>query len=240
MNANEKADRAEGRRRIYLMRHGDVSYFAADGRPFRPDIVPLNDEGRRQAAAAAQALADVTFERVASSDLPRCVETAAIVAGSRQAPVTILPALREIRPGRLAEIPVEKMEQSFVGAFTECIGRDTRFLGGESFGSLQDRVMRALAELLADQSWRSLLLVAHGGVNRTLLCHALGADLNGFAALEQDPACINILDVDAMGKWVVRLVNYTPYNPVKNGMQRTTMGRLFDEYLRTRPPMQAT
>jgi broad specificity phosphatase PhoE len=33
------------RRRIYLMRHAQVAYFE-DGRPLRPDLVPLTEEGR--------------------------------------------------------------------------------------------------------------------------------------------------------------------------------------------------
>src|SRR5262249_15014589 len=60
------------RRRIYLVRHADVSYFDGDGRPVRPDTVPLNPEGRRQAEALARELAAVPFDRAVSSDLPRC------------------------------------------------------------------------------------------------------------------------------------------------------------------------
>jgi probable phosphoglycerate mutase len=85
---------------------------------------------------------------------------------------------------------------------------------------------------LADSSWKTLLLVAHGGVNRVLLTHALGSGLAGFAALEQDAGCINVLDVDAVGRWIVRLINYTPYNAVKIGLELTTMERLYQDYCR--------
>ena len=44
------------RRRIYLMRHGQVAYFV-DGRPVRPDDVHLTDEGRRETHVTAEALA---------------------------------------------------------------------------------------------------------------------------------------------------------------------------------------
>ena len=40
------------RRRLYLMRHGAVSYFRDDGTPVDPDAVVLNEDGRAQAAAA--------------------------------------------------------------------------------------------------------------------------------------------------------------------------------------------
>ena len=39
-----------------------------------------------------------------------------------------------------------------------------------------------------------LLVVGHGGVNRVLLLEALGLGLQGLGALEQDPACLNVLD----------------------------------------------
>ena len=68
------------RRRLYLMRHGAVSYFGADGRPVDPDDVSLNDEGRAQAEAAHALLEGVAFDRVLASGLPRTLETARIVA----------------------------------------------------------------------------------------------------------------------------------------------------------------
>ena len=59
------------RRRLYLMRHGDVTYFDADGRSHRPDEVGLNEDGKRQAQAAAKALREITFDRVLASNLRR-------------------------------------------------------------------------------------------------------------------------------------------------------------------------
>src|SRR5262249_60390460 len=97
-------------------------------------------------------------------------------------------------------------------------------------GALWARVLACRGGLLAEPGWRHLLVVAHGGVNRTVLAHALGSGLAGFTALEQDPGCINILDVDDAGRWLVRLVNHTPYNAAKVGLDLTTMERLYREY----------
>jgi broad specificity phosphatase PhoE len=221
-----------GRRRVYLLRHGDVSYFDAEGQPHRPATVPLNAEGRAQAEAAARELAAVPLDRVLASDLIRSVETAQIVMAGRALPLETRAELREVQPGRLADLPAAGLEQAFVGAFTGAISRETRFLGGESFGALADRVLTCWGELLADRRWRQLLVVAHGGVNRVLLTHALGLPLHGFGVLEQDPGCINILDVDDAGRWLIRLVNYTPYNAIKRGLELTTMERLYRQYRR--------
>ena len=229
MKATEKWARPV-RRRIYLLRHGDVSYFDGDGRPFHPETVPLNAEGRAQADSACRALADIPIDRVVSSDLLRSVETARLVSADRDIPVEERKELREIRPGRLADIPAGDLENAFVGAFGSIITRETRFLAGETFGSLADRVLPCFRQLLLDSAWRHLVIVAHGGVNRTIIANALGMELRGFGAIEQDPACINILDVDGQGRVLIRLVNYTPYNPAKNGLDLTTMERLYLQY----------
>jgi len=85
-------------------------------------------------------------------------------------------------------------------------------------------------QFVADPSWRHALVVAHGGVNRVLLAHALGGELALLSAFEQDPCCLNILDVDDAGRCLVRLVNHTPYATVKLGLELTTMERLYMEY----------
>ena len=212
------------------MRHGDVSYFDEQGKPFRPATVPLNQDGRLQAEAAARALAQIPLDRIVASDLLRSTETANLMIAGRSLRLETSTEFREIQPGRLADIPTDAVEQAFLLAFSGGIGRDTRFLAGETFGSLVDRVLGAFRILLADPNWQHLLLVAHGGVNRTILAHALGLDLPGFGVLEQDPGCLNILDVDDAGRWLVRLMNYTPYNAAKKGMELTTMEGLYLQY----------
>lgn len=215
------------RRRLYLMRHGEVSYVVG-GRPVPPDGVELNDTGREQAAAAGLLLAGVPFDRAVATGLPRTVETARAVLGQRDLPLEIVPELREIRGGSNDDIlTAEDPKGVFIGAFSGALTRERRFLMGESFGDFQDRVLPAWRALLADRSWRHLLLVAHGGTNRVLLCDMLGIDLGGAGHFEQDPACVNILDFDEHDYAIVRMLNYTPYNPHKFGDTLTTMERYF-------------
>jgi phosphoserine phosphatase len=217
------------RRRVYLLRHGDVSYFP-EGRPVPPEGVSLNDQGRSQAQATARALAEVPFDRAISSGLPRTDETAAIVVGERDLAVETQPALREIRPGRLADIPPEALRATFTEALTRPLTAEDRFMMGESFGDLQARVLPAYHALVADRSWQRLLIVAHGAVNRVILGDVLGVGLESFGHLEQDPACINIFDLDERGYGIIRLLNYTPYSVIKAGIELTSMERYFMEY----------
>lgn len=222
------------RRRIYLLRHADVSYFDASGKPARPDTVPLTERGREQAVAAQQSLAEIPIDRAICSGLPRTVETARKVIGGRSIDIESWHELREIEPGRLADLPVDSIGKAFLGSLGGELSREARFLGGETFGSMLDRVLHALARLVADQSWDHVLIVAHGAVNRAILCQALGSGLGGFGGIEQDACCINILDVEDSGRLLVRLLNHTPYNHAKIGMQKTTMEQLLLDYLRPR------
>ena len=217
------------RRRIYLMRHGAVSYFGTN-QPFRPNVVPLNEEGRRQAASTADVLAPVSFDRAIASTLTRTVETAEIVTQGRGLQIESVEALCEIRPGGVSEISADAVEKTIAGAFRN-LSRESPFLGGETFGSLIDRVGAWFDEFVRDESWRSALIVAHGGVNRVLLARALGSGLESFGSIEQEPACINIIDVDASGRVLVRLMNHSPYNAVKQRIELTTMERLYVEFL---------
>src|SRR5206468_11192196 len=135
-----------GRRRVYLMRHAEVSYFNAAGRPRRPRGVSLTAEGREQAAAAARALAPVPLDRVVISGLPRTVETARIVAGDRPLTPEVRPELREIEGGRLRDVAEGQIEALFTRAFVR-IDRATQFLGRETFGALVDRAVPAFRAL---------------------------------------------------------------------------------------------
>ena len=217
------------RRRIYLMRHAAVAYFE-NGRPLRPEDVPLTEEGIEQAGAAGAALASVRFDRAVTSGLPRSIETARIVAPGVEAEPW--PELRELEGARLGDIPEDQLERAFVQAFHGILSEETRFLGGETIGSLFDRVLPALDRLLADPAWDVLLAVLHGGVNRAILSYALTGRRMFLGGFEQAPACINVLDVGDTG-WIVRAVNVAPYDPVHLRGRLTTMEELWAEFRST-------
>jgi broad specificity phosphatase PhoE len=211
---------------MYLMRHAAVAYFD-DGRPLHPDDVPLTAEGIEQARAAGEALAPVRFDRVLTSGLPRTVETARLVAPGVD--VEAWPELRELEGGRLGDIPEDELERTFVHAFHGVVPEDARFLGGETIGSLFDRVLPAIDRLRGDPDWDVVLAVLHGGVNRAILSYALTGRREFLGGFEQAPACINVLDVDER-VWVVRAVNAAPYDPVHLRGRLTTMEELWAQF----------
>jgi len=208
------------RRRLYLLRHAEVSYVGERN----PETVLLTDRGREQAVAARRALEGVEFDLLVTSSLPRTVETAAIVAPGREPEQW--PEFDEWRGGSLDGLQRDELERLFVGAL-HVRDEAERFLGGESLGEALDRVLPAFERLVA-REWETALAVFHGGVNRLLLSHALAGGRSYFSAFEQAPACINVLDLGDDGMWIVRTVNYVPYDPL-HPARTTTMEHLWEE-----------
>lgn len=232
------------RRRIFLMRHGSVTYFDASGKPRLPESVPLNADGRAQADAAGDAFraAGVRFDRVIVSGLPRTAETAArvlarLAPGSAPPAPEVWPELQEIRGGRLSAIPSVELKRAFTGAFEGLVAPEQRFLGGESVGELMDRVHPALARLRGDADWDTVLMVLHGGVNCAILSWALTGQRLFLGGLAQAPGCINALDVGVDERdWVLRLMNHSPPDALQAGARSTTMEALFEQYRKSREP----
>ena len=69
-----------------------------------------------------------------------------------------------------------------------------RIPAGESLGDMRDRVVPRLQQLVAAHPGESLALVAHAGVNRVILCHALSLPLENIFRLDQNYGCLNIID----------------------------------------------
>jgi probable phosphoglycerate mutase len=211
------------------MRHAEVRYFEG----VHPEHVVLTEDGRGQAEAAAAALKDIPFDRVVTSGLERTLETARIVAPDREPESRY--GLREIESGDIRALSPDEVQTMMTAAFRGVVPLETRFLGGEPVGDFVDRIVPELEELLAAEDWDVALLVLHGAVNRAVLSHALTGERIFLGAFEQSPGCINVLDVGADGRWVVRGVNHIPYDPVHAGGPRlTTMERLWQEYLDSR------
>ena len=193
---------------LYLIRHGAV--VSAGGKAFIGQIdLPINEEGVEQAWALRQWLEPVSFTRVLSSDLLRCQRSAQIIAG-RTARIESMTALREISLGDWEGFSFQEIQERFPEAYA-ARGRDMenwRPPRGESFADCHARVDKALKEILAE-SQGNVLLVGHAGVNRLILCAALGIPVRNLHSLGQDYGCVNMVEFGPE-RTRVQLMNYTP------------------------------
>ncbi|MEK6679369.1 MAG: histidine phosphatase family protein, partial [Nitrospirota bacterium] len=53
---------------------------------------------------------------------------------------------------------------------------------------------KELTNIVKDHKGEEILIVAHGGVNRTILCRALGLDLKYLFRIEQRYGALNIIE----------------------------------------------
>ncbi|WP_156921053.1 histidine phosphatase family protein [Fundidesulfovibrio putealis] len=184
---------------VYLLRHGQT----IPETPWRflgQRDVPLSDAGRAQAAAWRDALSGVDFAGACCSDLARCRDTAAIILEGRELTATPVAELREISLGEWDGLSVADVKSRYPGLYEER-GADIagfRPPGGESFADLSGRAWTALGTILAtaetgDNPEANLLVVAHAGVNRTIMARVLGMPLENLFRLDQDHGCLNIL-----------------------------------------------
>ncbi len=197
---------------VYLLRHGAIAQVSPRRFVGQADH-PLTEAGRAQARLWREALADLTLDAAVTSDLCRCTETASIVLAGRDIPVRREPRLREIDLGAWEGLTADEVRERFPGQY-ERRGLDLtlhRPRDGESFADLQNRAVSALAEI-AQQPLGNVLAVAHGGVIRVVLCHALGLPLAHLFRINLDYCRLCILTMDAEA-WRVDAVNLAPVPP---------------------------
>lgn len=234
-----------GRRRIYLMRHGHVDYFAPGLTD--PRSVPLTEEGRRQADAAGAALKGVEFDLAIHSGLPRTAQTAERVLRERPITASAEPGLEELKSGRVIAASREELAAMLAFSFDDAHLPGASFLPeGEQFATAERRIIDATERLISGSLWRTALIVAHEGVNRIILGWASGGGLHTIGAFEQDLACINVIDLDITARpdrrglqierALLKAVNVTPYDYLKSGLPKTSLEHLFDvDFGRGRP-----
>lgn len=211
------------RRRIYLFRHGDVSYVDDKGNRVADSTdVPLTPWGREQAEMTAKALANIPFDRAVASAFPRSVETAEIILAGRNLPVERHADFVELQSDPSYRDRILDLND-IAYSFRDAHKPGARYNGGDSFEEVNTRVVTALERLIAEPEWDTLALVAHGGINRLVIGWAFGTSLQTFAAIDQNTCCLNVIDFDEhpetreIVRKSVRAMNIAVYDIVKEG-----------------------
>lgn len=153
---------------IALVRHGETDWNLAQRIQGRTDI-PLNDTGRTQAQATAQALAAVgPWRSVRSSPLGRAVETAKILAAGLGLPTPDRDTnFWERNFGEAEGLGVAEAQARWPGL--------NHIDGAESLDSLAERTAAALDRVLTEAP-RSIV-VAHGAMLRAGLSAVSGTEI---------------------------------------------------------------
>ena len=151
--------------RVLVIRHGETAWNRESRIQGHIDI-PLNDQGRWQAARLGRALADEPLAAIYSSDLQRAHDTALAVAEVRGVPVVTTEALRERHFGEMEGLTHDEILRRWPVEGRRWRERDPSFgpNGGETLQAFYDRVVGTLAGLARRHPGGCIAVVAHGGV----------------------------------------------------------------------------
>ena len=183
------------RLRLYLIRHGEVA-GAASGKLLGRTDTPLSKRGLEQAVKLAEVLSTAQLSAVYCSDLQRARVTAETIAKRSNVKVQESAAWREIDMGKWDGRTMASLHDEAPQLVARLFDDPASFEypGGESFACFTARVLKAVDQLLMMHSNGEVVLVAHGGVCRTIIGSALGIPTRNWLRLSQDYACLNVID----------------------------------------------
>jgi broad specificity phosphatase PhoE len=170
-----------------------------------PDV-HLNEAGLSQAARISELLDSAPLDAIASSPLPRALETAAPLARRRNLIPQVLEELTEIDYGLWTGRSIESLDPEPAWGRFNALRSVARVPGGEPMLEVQSRAVNALELLRGRYPSGHCGVVSHGDVIRSLVAHCAGIPLDLFQRLEIAPASMSVVVVDE--GWIgVRCVN---------------------------------
>ncbi|NET72886.1 MAG: histidine phosphatase family protein [Sphaerospermopsis sp. SIO1G2] len=204
--------------RLLLVRHGETEWNRQGKFQGQIDI-PLNDNGRNQAAKAGEFLKDVGVDFAFSSTMSRPKETAEIILQPHaDINLQLLDGLREISHGTWEGKFESEIEAGFPGELERwrTVPAQVQMPEGENLQQVHNRAVVAWETILKFAQENNLttgLVVAHDATNKTLLCHILGLSLENFWNFRQGNGAVSVIDYPkgASGSPVLQSMNITSH-----------------------------
>ncbi len=195
--------------RITFIRHGQTLWNQLRKYQGHSDI-PLNSTGIQQARRVAERLSKETLHAVYSSDLSRAVQTAQAIAQKHELSVQTLGGFREMDFGLWEGLTYEEIMEKWSEELTQMYSHPGkgRAPEGESFQEVQDRALAALTECVERHPGQNIVIAAHGGPLRAILCKLMGKGLEEIWNIGQDSTAVSRVEYE-QGEYRVILINDT-------------------------------
>ena len=208
------AERTERPASICVTRHGETDWNTAGILQGWLDT-RLNERGRQQARALAEAFADFGFSSVYTSPLSRALETAQIIAGHlRLPPPRRHDGLKERNFGVIQGIPKAELAELNPLLLEQIVKRNPAavFEQGESMSDCATRIPGAVREIAGQNAGEPVLVITHGWAMDVLARHANG--LPPTAILHVKPKNGECLWLEASVQALRRLPGEFPLHPI--------------------------
>lgn len=193
---------------VLLVRHGRTPTTGTT-LPGRAPGLHLSDVGRDQARVAAERIgASAKVAAVYASPLERTRETAAPIARACGLKVQIRRGLLECDFGDWTGKRLDKLSKLPEWTTVQRSPSTFRFPNGESFLEMQNRMVEAIAALVADHPGDTIVCVSHADPIKAAIAHAAGTHLDLFQRIVVSPCSISAVHQSAGGP-VLLTVNST-------------------------------
>ena len=191
--------------RLILVRHGSTDWNQ-QRRVQGLSNLGLNETGKRQAEALAQALKNERVDAIYTSPLRRAQETARAIARFHKVEVVTLDGLIELDVGEVDGMTYEDMRIHHGEFFIKWMADFTavRLPGGGTVPELRDQCCAAVKDILekqrtvagekCDDEDRVVVAVTHFFPIMCIICDTLGLALTYFRRLRLDVASMCTLD----------------------------------------------
>lgn len=180
---------------FYLIRHGSNDHFAHTLVGRAPGI-HLNEDGRREAEELADHLADEKIQKIFSSPLERCRETAEPLSKRTGLRVELADPLLEVNFGDWTGKTFKELEAEERWRQWNSFRSGARIPNGETMLQVQARAAGLVIALHREFRDQRITLVSHGDPLRAIVIYFLGAPLDCIHRLHLSPASLTILDLD--------------------------------------------
>lgn len=194
--------------RLLLVRHGKTEWNET-GRYQGISDIGLSAEGMRQAEALRERLAGEEIDAIYCSDLKRAVQTARPIASGRELEIVLCKELREMNFGEFEGLTFAEIGERYPdNDWWAARDADMELPGGESISQLTARVDQFLTRLSQGNEAETVLVVAHGGTIRALICLVLGLGLEHWWQIGLDGASFTEINIYSE-RTVLSLLNDT-------------------------------
>lgn len=192
---------------MLLVRHGETELNSSLRFWGRTDVA-LSDAGLRQAECLRERLNPEKIDFIYSSGLKRALVTAQTIASRHNMQIATCPELRELDFGRLEGLTFDEIARLYPDVARTWKERDATFAypGGESIAELDKRIHQFRSRLEGHHEGETLLIVAHSGVLRTLLCQLMGMEPKQRWQIRIDLASLSIIETYREGA-ILSLLN---------------------------------
>ena len=189
------------------MRHGDTEANSAE-RYWGSSDVKLSAAGIRQAERLRRRLAAEKIDAIYSSGLSRASVTAETIASGHRLEVITCAELREINFGKFEGLTFTEVSQLYPEVAKLWAERNPslEFPEGESLDEFSKRVGKFMSRLEKHSAGETILIVAHSGTLRVLMCQLLGIGLQHRWQFRLNLGSLSILETYPQGA-ILSLLN---------------------------------